>query len=206
MLADQSLFLTQLLTLWAVLDPVSHLPLFMGATASLDQSGRRRAAVIAVALAFGILTAFGFGGQYLLHGMGISLLSFQIAGGIVLFLFAVTMVLGESHDAAMPPPGGAAGLIRERVMAIAIFPLAAPIIAGPGAMLSMVLLMDNNRFSLAEQAETVGALAAVLAGLLAIFLLGSLVERLIGKGGNVYRPGPSYDDQQIAAIREKATA
>jgi len=182
MLPDQSLFVTQLLTLWAVLDPVGHLPLFMGATASLEARDRRRAAVIAVLLAFGILTAFGFVGQYLLHAMGISLLSFQIAGGIVLFLFAINMVLGEGHDASPPAPGGSV-LTRERVMAIAIFPLSAPIIAGPGAMLSMVLLMDNNRFSLVEQFETIGALAVVLAALLVIFIGGGLVERVIGKGG-----------------------
>ena len=176
MLNDQVLFITQLVTLWAVLDPISHLPLFMGATTSLTEGERRRAAAIAVLLAFVILTIFGFCGQFLLHAMGISLLSFQIAGGIVLFLFAISMVLGEAKH--MPPsvPTG------ERVMEVAVYPLATPIIAGPGAMLTIVLLMDNNRYSRAEQIVTFAALATVLAGLLAIFLLGCILMRVLGTG------------------------
>jgi multiple antibiotic resistance protein len=183
MLPDQALFLTQLLTLWAVLDPVSHLPLFIGATADFKSGERRRAAVISVLLAFVILAVFGLVGQFLLKAMGISLLSFQIAGGIVLFLFAVSMVLGDaSHALKMPAKRGVAAR-REAVMSVAVHPLATPIIAGPGAMLSMVLLMDNNRYSPAEQAMTLVALATALAGLLAIFLVGGGVERAIGSGG-----------------------
>lgn len=181
MLPDQALFLTQLLTLWAVLDPISHLPLFIAATSGFTAAERRRAALISVLMAFGILAAFGVGGQILLSAMGISLLSFQIAGGIVLFLFAVSMVLGEGAHA--PPPKPDASTRSDTVMATAVYPLATPIIAGPGAMLSMVLLMDNNRHAMVEQVETVVALATALTGLLVIFLIGDRVERLIGNGG-----------------------
>jgi multiple antibiotic resistance protein len=92
---DQTLFITQLLTLWAVLDPISHLPLFMTATAELNATEKRRAALASVLMAFAVLAVFGFVGQYLLHAMGVSLLSFQIAGGITLMLFALSMVLGQ---------------------------------------------------------------------------------------------------------------
>ncbi len=104
MLPDQTLFLTQLLTLWAVVDPISHLSLFIGATADFTGAERRRAAVISVLLAFVILAVFGLVGQFLLAEMGVSLLSFQIAGGIMLFLFAVSMVLGDASHAVKPPP------------------------------------------------------------------------------------------------------
>lgn len=181
MLPDQALFITQLLTLWAVLDPVSHLPLFIAATSGFTATERRRAALISVLLAFTILAVFGVGGQILLSAMGISLLSFQIAGGIVLFLFAVSMVLGDAAHAATPKPDASSR--SDTVLATAVYPLATPIIAGPGAMLSMVLLMDNNRYALEEQVETVVALGTVLLGLLVIFLIGDHVERLIGKGG-----------------------
>jgi multiple antibiotic resistance protein len=183
MLPDHALFLTQLLTLWAVLDPISHLSLFIGVTADLKAAERRKAALISVSLAFAILTAFGLAGQLLLGAMGISLLSFQIAGGIVLFLFAVSMVLGDVSHAAKAPPKRGAAARSDHVMSIAVYPLATPIIAGPGAMLTMVLLMDNNRLSLVDQLETLGALAAVLAAMLTLFLAGSGVERLIGSGG-----------------------
>ncbi|EHL97549.1 membrane protein, MarC family [Acetobacteraceae bacterium AT-5844] len=181
MLDDYTLFVTQLVTLWAVLDPIGHLPLFMGATGGLDGSQRRRAAVIGILVSFGILVLFGLAGQALLHAMGVSLLSFQIAGGIILFLFAVSMVLGDHHK----PQAAAAG---DNVLALAIHPIAMPIIAGPGAMLSMVLLLDNNRHSPWEQGVTVLALIVVLSALLGTFLLGGIIQRLIGEGGtNVLR-------------------
>ncbi|WP_134495362.1 MarC family protein [Microvirga pakistanensis] len=66
-----------------MLDPVGHLPLFLGATGDLGPWARRRAAVLAVVFAFFILILFGIAGQFLLHAMGISRLSFQIAGGII---------------------------------------------------------------------------------------------------------------------------
>jgi multiple antibiotic resistance protein len=167
-----------------VLDPISHLPLFIGATAGLDAAERRRAATIACLMAFVVLAAFGLAGKVLLHAMGISLLAFQIAGGLVLFVFAVSMVLGKAsvQAGADPAPDGPALPRGDAVMAIAVHPLATPIIAGPGAMLTMVLLIDNNRFSVLDQAYTVLALAVVLCLLLGIFLCGHLLERLMGRG------------------------
>jgi multiple antibiotic resistance protein len=183
MLPDQALFLTQLVTLWAVFDPISHLPLFIGATPDFTARERRRAAVVSVLMAFFILGVFGFVGQFLLAAMGISLLSFQIAGGIVLFLFAVSMVLGDaSHALNVPAKRGNAAARRDAVMRVAVYPLATPIIAGPGGMLTIVLLMDNNRYSHMEQLVTLGALATALTGMLVIFLVGDRIERVTGSG------------------------
>jgi len=183
MLPDQTLFLTQLVTLWAVFDPISHLPLFIGATPDFTSQERRRAASISVLMAFVILAVFGFVGQFLLAAMGISLLSFQIAGGIVLFLFAVSMVLGNaSHVIDAPAKRGNAAARRAAVMQIAVYPLATPIIAGPGGMLTIVLLMDNNRYSHMEQLVTLGALATALAGMLVIFMTGDRIEGVTGSG------------------------
>jgi multiple antibiotic resistance protein len=182
MLPDQTLFLTQLLTLWAVVDPISHLSLFIGATADFTGAERRRAAMISVLLAFVLLAVFGLLGQFLLAEMGVSLLSFQIAGGIMLFLFAVSMVLGDASHAVTHLPKRGAAARREAVMAVAVYPLATPIIAGPGAMLTIVLLMDNNRLSYAEQAITLGALATAMAGVLLIFLAAYRIERMTGSG------------------------
>ena len=183
MLPDQTLFLTQLVTLWAVFDPISHLPLFIGATPNFTAQERRRAALVSVVMAFVILAVFGFVGQFLLAAMGISLLSFQIAGGIVLFLFAVSMVLGNAaHEPGVPVKRGNAAARRAAVMQVAVYPLATPIIAGPGGMLTIVLLMDNNRYSHMEQLMTLGALATALAGMLLIFLLGDRIERVTGSG------------------------
>ncbi|HZH52153.1 MAG TPA: MarC family protein [Microvirga sp.] len=183
MLDDQNLIVNQFFTLWAMLDPISHLTLFLGATSELDRSERRRAAVLAVVFAFFILLFFGIAGQFVLHAMGISLVSFQIAGGIILLLFSLNMVLGEPHAAAKSPlePTGNA-------LSTAIYPLATPIIAGPGAMLAIIILTDNNRFTVPEQTVTFAVLAVVLALMLAIFLMGDAIGRFIGRGGtNVLR-------------------
>lgn len=178
MLPDLTLFITQLATLWIMLDPLGHLPLFLGATSGLSPQQRRRTAVFAALFAFLILLFFGFAGQMLLHAMEVSLLSFQIAGGIILLLFSITMVLGESKGHSVEAGQGEASPLN-----LAVFPLATPIIAGPGAMLTIVLLMDNNRFSFAEQMETVTALALVLACLMTIFALGDYVIRIVGQAG-----------------------
>ncbi|MET0742019.1 MAG: MarC family protein [Microvirga sp.] len=183
MLDDQNLIATQFLTLWAMLDPIGHLSLFLGATAELEPAERRRAALIGVPTAFGILVFFGLAGQALLHAMGISLVSFQIAGGIILLVFSLSMVLGEppAAHAATSGPG-------RRAVDVAIYPLATPIIAGPGAMLAIIILTDNNRFTFEHQVVTLLVLAVVLGALLSVFLLGERILRVIGPGGsNVLR-------------------
>jgi multiple antibiotic resistance protein len=181
----EPLFITQLLTLWAVLDPVSHLPLFMAATAGLAPGERRKAALLAIFFAWLVLTTFGLVGQYLLHAMGVSLLSFQISGGIILFLFALSMVLG-AHTPQQDQKARediVAVSRKDMVLSIAVYPLAVPIIAGPGSMLSMVVLIDKQRFSLAAQFTTVLALAVALAALLLVFLMGNRIERTVGTAG-----------------------
>ncbi len=183
MLDDQNHFVTQLLTLWAMLDPIGHLPLFLGATGDLNPQARRRAAALAVVIAFFILFFFGIAGQFLLHAMGISLLSFQIAGGIILLVFSLSMVLGNPQTAAKSPDDR-----QTDPLSVAVYPLATPIIAGPGSMLAIILLTDNNRFTLPEQAVTLVALAIVLSLMLAVFLLSDIISRIIGRGGtNVLR-------------------
>ena len=182
-LEDQKLLLNQFFTLWAMLDPISHLPLFLGATADLGAAQRRHAAVLAVIFSYGILLVFGIAGQHLLHAMGISLVSFQIAGGIILLLFSVSMVLGQPLTSAKSPEE-----TGDAPLSVAIYPLATPIIAGPGSMLAIIILTDNNRFTFSEQTITFAVLAVVLLLLLAIFMMGDTILRIIGKGGtNVMR-------------------
>jgi multiple antibiotic resistance protein len=93
------------------------------------------------------------------------------------------MVLGE------PPSGAKAGTEgASNALNVAVYPLATPIIAGPGAMLAIIILTDNSRFTLVEQVETLGVLAVVLSLMLTVFLLGDVIIKVIGKGGtNVLR-------------------
>lgn len=174
MLQDYLLLVTQLATLWAVMDPLGHVPLFLSATEGMNPIARRRTAVWGVAIAYGLLASFGMLGQLILHAMGVSLLSFQIAGGIILFLFAISMVLG-THS--VPP------LVADGDLSVAVYPVATPIIAGPGSLLTIVLLIDNQRGQIASQVITLFALALICLLLLCAFLLSSFIHRWVGSGG-----------------------
>src|SRR5690606_29552243 len=134
MLVDQTLLITQFMTLLAVLDPISHTTLFLTVTGHLEKAGRRKAALIAIPVAFVVLVVFAVVGQFILQAMNISLISFQIAGGIIMLLFALTMVLGSDGSSHRTESAG------ESAEGLGIYPLAVPIIAGPGAMLAMVIL------------------------------------------------------------------
>ncbi|MEM8680268.1 MAG: MarC family protein, partial [Planctomycetota bacterium] len=125
--------LTTVVVLWAVIDPIGTVPVFIAATEGRTSAERKRIAFVAVATASGILLFFIVAGEVMLRAMGVPILAFQIAGGIVLFLFALTMILGESK------PDGEKKELRS-TRDVAVFPLATPSLASPGAMMAVVLL------------------------------------------------------------------
>ncbi len=170
----------QFVTLWVVIDPIGTIPVFVAVTAGLQAPERRRTALIAALTAIGILLFFLICGQFLISALGISLPAFQIAGGIILFLFALTMIFGESKpeqeiDEIMDA--------HKRKESPAVFPLAVPSLASPGAMLAIVLLTDNHRFSIAEQAITAGIMALICLIAFLLMLAAGAIQRVIGMSG-----------------------
>ena len=170
-------------TLWVVIDPIGTVPVFIAVTAAMQASERRKTALQATAISAGVLVFFLIFGQLLIDALGIGLKSFQVAGGIILFLFALTMIFGDSkpemdEKAADPETG-----VPSPRQNPAVFPLAVPSIASPGAMLAIVLLTDNHRFSVAEQAMTGVVMLVVLAVAYACMLLAGPIIRLIGSAG-----------------------
>jgi len=159
----------------ATIDPVGTLALFVGLTAGLAPAQRNRVAFRAIAYAAVILVAFIGVGQVLLGSLGIRLEAFQLAGGIIFFLFGVQMVFGVG--------AGAAGTAPEPGHDVAVFPLAVPSIASPGSILAAVVLTDNRQFSLLDQAMTTGLLLAVLALTLVFLLLANRIYAWIGNAG-----------------------
>lgn len=116
-------------------------------------------------------------GQIILEGIGLRLGAFQIAGGIILFLFALSMIFGETK---------AASEIKEAEnedLSGAVFPLAIPSIASPGAILAVVILTDNHSTGVVEQAMTAVVLLFVLAITFVLLLLASKIQKLIGQTG-----------------------
>lgn len=168
---------TEFVKLWVVIDPVGTLPVFLAVTAGMSAASARRVAVRGTLVAMAVLTFFVAGGQILLGAMDIELSSFQIAGNIVLFLFALTMIFGESKLEEDQK------LLRSSDLERAVYPLAIPSIASPGAMLTVMTVTDNSRFSLREQAETLVQIAVILGITLLLLFGASRIIAIIGNAG-----------------------
>ncbi|MPL73120.1 hypothetical protein SDC9_18913 [bioreactor metagenome] len=168
--------LQEFITLWVVIDPIGTLPVFLAVTAGMSAGQRRAVAIRAVVVSFVVLTLFIVLGQVVLDALGLALPAFQIAGGIVLFLFALTMIFGHSKPEEEIAEA-------ERVRQTSVFPVAIPSIASPGAMLTVVILTDNDRFALTHQAMTTALMALVLMVTLGIMLAASPLLRVIGTTG-----------------------
>ena len=174
---DWAALVKELVSLFVVIDPVGSVPVFLFAVQHVPRKLHRLFALRAVAIAAVVLLAFLAGGQFLLETLGLRLGSFQIAGGIILFVFAMTMIFGESK-----PLREIEEAERDH-LAGAVFPLAMPSIASPGAMLAVVILTDNHTESLADQATTAGLLMIVMLMTLFLLLAASFVHKFIGNTG-----------------------
>lgn len=174
---DWQELLREFITLFVVIDPIGTLPVFLFVAESTPPKLHSRLAVRAVAVAAVVLLGFLVGGQFLLESVGLRLGSFQIAGGIILLLFALTMIFGQSKPETEIEQAG-----RNHLDG-AVFPLAMPSIASPGAMLAVVILTDNHRNSIPEQMMTAALLMVVLAITLGLLLLATRLRRYIGGTG-----------------------
>lgn len=161
---------------FAVIDPIGTVPVFIAVTGQYDEKDKRRIAVKAIVVSAIILVFFVAVGEVILTAIDIPLSAFQIAGGIVLFLFALSMIFGESK------PDEEVKLAKSGDET-AIFPLAVPSIASPGAMLAAVMLTKNTQFNLWEQVQTTIVMLFVLLIVLLLMFTASWVSRLIGSGG-----------------------
>ncbi|MBE1292973.1 MAG: NAAT family transporter [Rhodobacteraceae bacterium] len=169
-------------TLWVVIDPIGTIPVFIAVTAAMTAPERRKTALLAAAVSAGVLMFFLIFGQLLIDGLGISLLSFQVAGGIVLFLFALTMIFGESKPESDKHAADVDAELEEKPSP-AVFPLAVPSLASPGAMLAIVLLTDNNTVAIPDQAITAVVMLVVLVFAYLCMLAAGPIIRVIGNSG-----------------------
>lgn len=161
--------------LLVTVDPIGTVALFVPITAALAIRERRAIARKATVIAGAVLLAFLIAGEIVLAHLGIRLLSFQVAGGVILFLFGLQMVFGSgvlSKDAVAEPGHD-----------VAVFPLALPGIASPGAITAVVLLTDNHRHSIAEQAVTALVLLLVLGITLGLLYAADAVHGMLGSTG-----------------------
>ncbi|NKI32720.1 MarC family protein [Croceivirga thetidis] len=169
-------FITKLFFLFAVIDPIGTVPVYLEATKNFDKVHKRKIALRASLVAFFILLFFIIVGQLILDGMAISLDAFQISGGVILFLFALTMIFGEGK-----PQDEKTNITDYKH--VTIFPIAIPSLASPGAIMAVVLLTDNNLYTIQEQAITTGIVFLVMILACLLLLVANLVQKKIGEYG-----------------------
>ncbi len=171
------LFVTTLITFFVIIDPLGCAPIYAGLSAGASPSQRRAMAFRAVGVAAAILLVFALVGEDLLHGLGISLASFRIAGGIMLFLIALEMVFEKRTQRREDRAAEVAA--DPEVEDVSIFPMAMPMIAGPGSIASVMLLMARTN-GVEATAVVLAALGVILLLTLAALLAAGPLMRLLG--------------------------
>ncbi len=169
-------FVSTFIVFFAVIDPIGTVPVFLAVTNGHDAAQKRKIAIFATLVSTVVLIFFVGAGEIILNAMKIPLPAFQIAGGIVLFLFALSMIFGESKPEEETR-------LAENHHETAVFPLAVPSIASPGAMLAAVLMTENAKFDFLQQIQTVLVMTVVLMIVLVLMLAASGIHRLIGSAG-----------------------
>ncbi|MCA0994521.1 MULTISPECIES: MarC family protein [Roseobacteraceae] len=175
---DMAFLISAFATLFVVIDPIGLTPVFIALTQGADSAHRRAVGIRACITALVILMLFAFFGEAVLGFIGISMPAFRISGGLLLFLTALDMLFerrtkrreDKVEDEVMPDPS--------------VFPIAIPLIAGPGAIASIILLMGQSDGAL-ETAMVLGVLGIVLLMVLGCFLVAGPMERALGHVGIV---------------------
>lgn len=175
---------TTFVTLLVVVDPVAVLPIFMALTRGQSAKRRRETARRAITVATSVLLVLALTGDSVLKLLGIGLPAFRIAGGLLLFLLSIDMVLARQSGLRSATPDEKEE--AEAAFEIAVFPLGIPLIAGPGTMTSVILLTSGASGDLVQHAIVIAMLLLVLALSLATFIFASpLMDRLGVTGVNV---------------------
>lgn len=170
------LAVTAFVTLFVVIDPVGLAPLFVALTRGMTAQERHSVGLRALVLSFALLALFGIAGEGLLGAIGIGMPAFRIAGGMLLFLTAVDMLFERRQPRREKN-------VQEALPDPTVFPLATPLIAGPGALATMILLAGQNSGDVTAQLTIYAMMVAVLAITYLLFLAGGLIERGLGHTG-----------------------
>lgn len=175
---ESAFLITAFATLFVVIDPPGLVPMFIALTQGMSNERRRAMALWACIIAAVLLTLFGLAGESILGFIGISMPAFRIAGGILLFLTALDMLFerrtqrreGQQADPDHDP---------------SVFPLATPLIAGPGAIASVILLVGQSGPGWAGTAAVIGLLLGMIAVTYLFLLASPPLERMLGRTGTI---------------------
>lgn len=167
-------------TLLVTVDPPGLAPLFIGLTAGMNAAERKQVALRGSLIAFFILAAFALFGASVLGVLGISIGAFRIAGGLLLFWIAFEMVFERRQDRKEKTTEVA--ITKDHIRNIAVFPLALPLIAGPGAISATILLAGSLQTTL-DRAQLIGVIAANLCLVFAALAISNRLDRMLGATG-----------------------
>jgi MarC family membrane protein len=174
--------ISAMVTLAVVVDPVGLVPTFLAITNRLPAGIRRKVAVRASLIAGAILIGAALIGDWLLRQLGITLPAFRIAGGLLLFAVAFEMVLGIRQKRATEDAEHA---LEEHARDVAAFPLAIPMMAGPGAITATILLAGQAAYRPQWLAVLLAVVVLVMLACIASFFAAERIGRLLGVTGNV---------------------
>lgn len=176
---ELAFYVTAFVTLFVIIDPIALAPLFVALTRGMDEHHRRRIALRACLIAIGLMTLFGLLGNKILAVIGITMPAFKISGGLLLFVTALDMLFErrtQRREGQHPDPNHDPS----------VFPLATPLIAGPGAFTTMILLVNNTPATgLAHTLAIHAVMILVVASAYLFFLMAGFIERLLGRTGIV---------------------
>lgn len=174
--------ISALVTLVVVVDPIGLIPSFLAITQGLPRRARRSVALRATLIAAGILAGSALIGDWLLHTLSIGLPAFRIAGGLLLFSIASEMVFGVRIERQSQQAEQA---IEEHVRNIAAFPLAIPLMAGPGAITATILLAGRSSGDSVQLAILLAVIVTVLALCFVVFALAGRIGKMLGVTASV---------------------
>lgn len=173
-----STFLAAFVTLFIVIDPILVTPIFAGLAKTETPRRRLQIAFEAACIAAGVISLFGFLGNIVLHHLGISMAAFRTAGGVLLFIMGFRMFFDPDSETEAKTPGPKASA-REN---IAFFPLAIPMLSGPGAIATIMLLMGPDK-SYVERGAALAAAYVVLGISVLIMAFASRIGDALGRTG-----------------------
>lgn len=178
---DFDIILNAFVTLIVTIDPPGLAPIFLALTAGMNRSERYSVALRGVGIAFGVLVAFALFGIVVLDTMGITIHAFRVAGGLLLFYIAFEMVFEKRQE--RHEKSSRTAVTKDQIANIAAFPLAIPLIAGPGAISATILLATDLGHDWQPMLLLIGVIVLVLLLVLVAFVAGEFIDKYLGTTG-----------------------
>lgn len=177
---DLALLSAVFVTFFVVIDPIGVTPIFAGLTQGTSPAHRRKMAIKSMLIATIILLGFAYGGEWLLSALGVSLDAFRAAGGVLLFLLALDMIFEKRTERREERAEKLSAETHAKGEDISVFPMAIPMVAGPGAIASIMLYMSGASGDVVQQGVILAAMFANLLVCLILFLAAGPLMRLMG--------------------------